>query len=46
MVIKRRDNKWYLYSKTTGKLLGGPYRSKKKVLEREKQVQTFKHMKK
>ncbi len=41
--IVNKDKKYYLISKKTGKNLGGPYSSKKKAQERERQVQYFKN---
>ena len=35
--------KWYLLSKKTGRNLGGPYRYRTQAVERERQVQYFKH---
>lgn len=34
-----------LLSKSTGKKLGGPYKTKDEALKRERQVQFFKHKK-
>jgi nicotinamide mononucleotide adenylyltransferase len=43
--VVKKNNKYWLYSKSGEKLLGGPYKSKKEVLNRERQVQYFKHKK-
>jgi len=40
-IIKKKGNKWCLYSKTTGKNLGC-YSSKAKAENRERQVNYFK----
>ncbi|MCX8008505.1 MAG: hypothetical protein N3A54_02240 [Patescibacteria group bacterium] len=42
--IVKRDGKYYLYSKDGSRKLGGPYRSRKQALKRERQVQYFKHL--
>lgn len=44
-VIIKRGNKYFLYSKNRKRKLGGPYRSKKDALKREREVQFFKHLK-
>ena len=46
IVIKKEHGKYYLLSKSTGRNLGGPYNTMKEVVEREKQVNYFKHAKK
>ena len=43
--VVKKNNMYWLYSKSGEKLLGGPYKSKKEVLNRERQVQYFKHKK-
>ena len=42
-MIVKKDGKWWLYSKDGSKKLGGPYNSKEKAREREKQVIYFKN---
>ncbi|MCX8008094.1 MAG: hypothetical protein N3A54_00145 [Patescibacteria group bacterium] len=42
--IIKRNGKYYLYSKDGSRKLGGPYRSRKQALKRERQVQYFKHL--
>lgn len=42
MIVKRKDG-WHLMSQDGKKHLGGPYTSRDKAVEREKQVQFFKH---
>lgn len=45
-VIRKCDDepsKWCLYAKSTGKRLGGPYDTRDEAVERERQVQFFKH---
>jgi len=43
MITKKRDG-YYLKAKSTGKNLGGPYKTKAMALRRERQVKMFKHM--
>ncbi len=44
--MKRRTKKgWVLTSPRTGRRLGGPYRTKKAVEKRERQVNYWKHQK-
>ena len=45
-MIKRMNNKYYLYTKDGKKKLGGPYGSRKEAEERERQVRFFKHQSK
>jgi len=42
-MIRKQKGGFVLYSKDGKKKLGGPYASKKKAQERERQVQYFKH---
>lgn len=44
--IVKKDKKYYLLSKKTGKNLGGPYDTKEKAGQRERQVQFFNHLNK
>jgi len=49
-VIRKTPKGYVLYSKSKGKngkrkRLGGPYKSRKKAVERERQVHYFKHNK-
>ncbi len=44
--IVKKDKKYYLLSKKTGKNLGGPYDTKEKAGQRERQVQFFKNLNK
>lgn len=44
--IIKKNKKYYLLSKKTGKNLGGPYDTKEKAGQRERQVQFFKHLNK
>jgi hypothetical protein len=44
MVVKKKGSYYYLYSKTTGRLLG-KYRTKAQVLKRERQIHYFKKKK-
>lgn len=43
-MIRKIHNKYYLFSKKTGRKLGGPYDKKEDALKRERQVQYFKHL--
>ena len=43
MTIKKTSKGFELDSKTTGKKLGGPYKTKEEAMKREKQVQFFKN---
>jgi hypothetical protein len=45
LMIKKTPKGYVLLSKTTGKKLGGPYKSREQALKRERQVQFFKHRK-
>lgn len=44
--IVKKNKKYYLLSKKTGNNLGGPYDTKEKAGQRERQVQFFKHLNK
>lgn len=46
MVARKIKGKWYLFSRTTGKRLGGPYSTIDEIRKRERQIQYFKHMRK
>lgn len=45
-MIKKTPKGYILYSSDGKKKLGGPYKSRKKAEERERQVNYFKHRKK
>lgn len=42
MIVKRKDG-WHLLSKDGSKHLGGPYKTRDAAVEREREVQYFKH---
>lgn len=44
-MIKKSGSGYSLYSKKTGKRLGGPYATKGQAVKRERQVEYFKHAK-
>ncbi len=44
-MIRKKPQGYVLLSKTTGKKLGGPYKTRDQALKRERQVQFFKRRK-
>ena len=44
-MIRKTPKGYVLLSKTTGKRLGGPYKTRDQALKRERQVQFFKRRK-
>jgi len=42
-MIRKSSSGYSLVSKTTGKRLGGPYKTRAQAVKRERQVQYFKH---
>ncbi len=44
-MIRKTQKGYVLLSKTTGKKLGGPYKTRAQALKRERQVQFFKRRK-
>jgi hypothetical protein len=42
MIVKKKDGH-YVVSKTTGRNLGGPYKTEAEAVKRLKQVEFFKH---
>jgi hypothetical protein len=42
-MIKKEGNRWVLYTSDGKHKLGGPYKTRKEALDREKQVQYFKY---
>ena len=44
-MIRKTPKGYVLKSKTTGKKLGGPYKTREEALKRERQVQFFKRHK-
>ena len=44
-MIRKTTKGYVLLSKTTGKKLGGPYKTREQALKRERQVQFFKRRK-
>lgn len=44
-MIKKENSQYVLYTKDGSKRLGGPYKTRAEAVEREKQVQYYKHLK-
>lgn len=44
-MIRKTPKGYVLYSKSSHKKLGGPYKSRAQAVKRERQVQFFKHKK-
>jgi hypothetical protein len=44
-MIRKTPKGYVLLSKTTGKKLGGPYKTREQAVKRERQVQFFKRRK-
>lgn len=45
MIVKKKDG-YHVISETTGRNLGGPYKSEEEAKKRLKQVEFFKHKEK
>ncbi len=44
MIVKRKDG-YHVVSETTGRNMGGPYKTRAEALKRLRQVEYFKHNK-
>lgn len=44
-MIRHTSKGWIVVSETTGRRLGGPYKTKEEALKRLRQVEYFKHKK-